>query len=69
MENVQPFAREFDTQLTVSLGRRRELLSSGESALRVHQALKSGGWRGAVPPPLTPPNGNGTSWALDATCG
>ena len=33
MENVQPFAREFDTQFTVSLGRRRELLSSGESAL------------------------------------
>ena len=32
-QNVQPFAREFDTQLTVSLGRRRELLSSGESAL------------------------------------
>ena len=23
------------------------------------------GWRGAVPP-LTPPNGNGTSWTLDA---
>ena len=26
------------------------------------------GWRGAVPP-LTPPNGNGTSWTLDQAGG
>ena len=33
MENVQPFAREFDPQLTVSLARRSKPLSSGASAL------------------------------------
>ncbi len=33
MENVQPFAREFDAQLTVSLARRNEPLPSGASAL------------------------------------
>ena len=25
--------------------------------------------RPGLVPPLTPPNGNGTSWAADATCG